>query len=80
MYRSVTEVTLADVVNAFPLRDSKYILRIRYKDCWLDLPRKLENNKCMHVNGKIYLKALRLPVGVDPKIAYETGQTPRAMN
>ena len=80
MYDKVSEVTLADVVDAFPLRDTKYILRIRYKDCWLDLPKRLENIKCMHVDGKIYVKALRLPLGVDPKINYKTGQTPPAMH
>ena len=73
-YANIGDVKLRDVIRAFPLQDSGYTLRFQYmiqmankkvKPVWLDVGKNIDV-PCPHVKGKIVIKALRLPPGVQP--------------
>lgn len=73
-YASMKEVKLRDVIKAFPLKDTQYVLRFQYpitlaskkvKPVWLDVGKNVDV-PCPDVNGKIIIKALRLPPSVLP--------------
>ena len=81
-YANIKDVKLRDVTKAFPLKDSNYVLRFQYliqlaskkiKPVWLDVGKNLEV-PCPHVQGKIIIKALRLPGGVETKYASQHSQ------
>ena len=83
-YVSIRDVKLGDVISAFPLKDSQYVLRFFYqiqlvskkvKSVWLDAGKSLDV-PCPHVQGKIIIKALRLPSGVEPKLAPRVQRVP----
>ena len=78
-YNSVAEVRVKDVVNAFPLYEAdnlhKYVLRFetvlqvsqtRKIAAWMDLDSQLDV-QVPHVKGRIRVKALRLPKGIELK-------------
>ena len=82
-YFDIADVRLKDVIASFPLsqidREQKYVLRFQHlmqlssrkqKLVWLDVGRN--QDVCVpNVNGKIRIKALRLPRGVQAKLAPE---------
>lgn len=62
------------MIKAFPLKDTEYVLRFQYpislaskkiKPVWLDVGKNVDV-PCPDVNGKIIIKALRLPPRVLP--------------
>ena len=75
-YADISDVQVKDVVSSFPLnmtdKDQSYVLRFQHsmqlssskmKLVWLDVGRNL--NVCVpNVDGKIRIKALRLPKGI----------------
>ncbi len=74
-YTSIKDVQLGDVIKAFPLKDSQYVLRFQYmvqlaskktRTVWLDIGKNM-NVPCPNMQGKIVIKALRLPKGVQTK-------------
>ena len=78
-YNSVADVRVKDVVDAFPLYEAdtfhKYVLRFetvlqisqtRKIAAWMDLDSQLDV-QAPHVKGRIRVKALRLPKGIDIK-------------
>ena len=87
-YASIKDVKLGDVIKAFPLKDAQYVLRFHYqiqmaqsssskkvKPVWLDAGKSLDV-PCPHIQGKIIIKALRLPNNVEPKLAPKVHRLP----
>ena len=75
-YASIEMVKQAEVLKAFPLRDREYVFRFqtnvrlaggRTQKLWIDMAKNLDR-PVPHIEGKIIIKALKLPVDVKRKV------------